>query len=345
MPKKVIILHIVLIISSFFGLNGCTDNPNVKDLSSLDLSMNVLRFEQELFACKSVSDITTLAMKYPDFYNTYTHDIIGYNVRGPKSTEEDIAVELYKYIAHKDMNSLFGKTQEKFEDFDAIQDELEEAAKYINFYFPQEKIENITTFISTFHYGSVYDALDKRFLIGVDLYLGGDYEVYQAIDPQNFPTYRIKKFEPYRIVPNCVQTFTNHIVPSYEGTNFIEQAIYEGKKLYLLDLLIPSYHDSLKMNYLQGQTEWVIDQEKNIWSYLVQEEVLYSSDKNNFQKHYFNDGPFTTPFGNESSPRAGAWIGWQIVKMYMKQNTEITIHELLADNNHQAIFQKSGYRP
>jgi len=78
---------------------------------------------------------------------------------------------------------------------------------------------------------------------------------------------------------------------------------------------------------------------------LVEEEVLFSSDKNQYQKHYFNDGPFTTPFGNESSPRIGAWVGWQIVKAYMAKNPTVTIDQLIAEKDLQMIFQSSGYRP
>ena len=96
---------------------------------------------------------------------------------------------------------------------------------------------------------------------------------------------------------------------------------------------------------LLGQIEYCEAQEKNMWTYLIEEEVLFSSDKNDYQRNYFNEGPFTAPFGNDSPPRTGAWIGWQIVRKYMNANPEVTIHDLLKDEDHQTIFQKSGYRP
>ncbi|MFB1002946.1 MAG: gliding motility lipoprotein GldB, partial [Bacteroidia bacterium] len=111
------------------------------------------------------------------------------------------------------------------------------------------------------------------------------------------------------------------------------------------DLPMPEHHDSLKINYHSGQIEYCEAQEKNMWTYLIEEEVLFSSDKNDYQRNYFNEGPFTAPFGNDSPPRTGAWIGWQIVRKYMNANPEVTIHDLLKDEDHQTIFQKSGYRP
>lgn len=324
---------------------GCGDNQHIKDLSNIDLELEVSRFEQDLFTCRSVKDILALRENNADFYAVYTNNLVAANVHRPGANDTDIAVELYKYISHRDMDSLFQITQEEFSDFGPYQEELEEAAKYIALYFPEEKIEKVTTFISTFQYGSIFNQKDKEFGVGLDMYLGSDFEVYQLLNPQNFPAYRTKKFEPYRIVPNCVKAFVDYKTPPHIGKNFIEQAIYEGKKLYLMDLLLPTHHDSLKMGYLTGQIEWIEDQEENMWKYLVEENVLFSSDKNDFQRHYFNEGPFTTPFGTESSPKAGVWIGWQIVRKYMNKNPKVTIAELLENRNHQAIFTQSGYRP
>jgi len=345
MPKRLILLHKILIFCFLATLTSCKDNPHVKDVSKIDLNMNVTRFEQALFECKGVNDVAQLANKYPKFYATYTQSIVAPNVQTLDGSAEDVIVNLYKYIADKDMYMLYQKTQEVFGDFQEQQKGLNILAKYIQSYFPEEKIENTTTFISTLRYGSAYDAIDKQFLVGLDLYLGSDFEVYSLIDPENFPAYRVKKFEPYRVVPNCAQTFANYIVTEHPSSNFMEQAIYEGKKLYLMDLLLPKSHDSLKINYLAGQLEWAQEKESDMWTYLIEKEILFSTDKNEYQKHYFNDAPFTTPFQNGSSPRVGAWFGWQIVREYMEKNPNLTIQDLITDKNHQSIFQKSGYRP
>lgn len=343
--KISIIVHKLFIILTVLTVCSCTSNEHVKDLSDINSDLETLRFEQKLFSCKSTTEILTLAKEQPYFYNVYTKTIAAANIYRPGFDENDIATELYKYIAHHNMDSLYKITQNLYSDFAEYENELVRASKYIKYYFPDEEITGINTFISTFHYGSIFDQKQHSFGIGLDMYLGRDYEVYGLLNPEQFPLYRVKKFEPYRIVPNCIQTFVDYKVPSTDPSNFIEQAVYEGKKLYLLDLLMPEYHDSLKINYLDGQIEWVEDQEENMWSYLVEREVLYSSDKNSYQKHYFNESPFTTPFGNESSPRVGIWIGWQIVKKYMKENPEVNISQLLADEDLNGIFRKSGYRP
>ena len=345
MIKKLIILHIVLIFTVISGCGGCNKNKHVIDTTEINISPTLKRFEQDLFKCKSITDITELKAAYPSFYPIYVNNIMPHKIRGIESTEEDIAQELYRYISHPDMDSLYKLTQNKFTDFDYYYEQLKEASKYINYYFNEDTIDQITTFISTFEFGSIYNEDTKSFGVGLDMYMGRDFEVYALLNPQNFPSYRVKRFEPYHIAPNCLKSYLNSKIKKNDGNSFLDFAIYEGKKLYAMDLLLPTIEDSLKIGYLDGQIEWNQKQEKNIWSYLVEKELIFSTTKSDFQQHFFNDGPFTTPFGNESSPRAGAWVGWQIVRSYMKKNSDKTLIDLLQNQDNLSIFKASGYRP
>ena len=92
-------------------LTGCGDNHHVKDLSGVDLELRVSRFEQDLFNCRSVKDILALREKNADFYAVYTNNLVAANVHRPGANDTDIAVEMYKYISHRDMDSLFQDTQ------------------------------------------------------------------------------------------------------------------------------------------------------------------------------------------------------------------------------------------
>lgn len=340
--KNLILLNIVLIISL---LTSCNGNEHVIDTSGIKIDLKLKRFEQDLFNCKSSNDILKLKTKYPSFYPIFTNDIMVIRQPETVTSEQDVAVELYRYITHRDPDSLYKIAQSKFGDFSPYFKEIEEANRYIVHYFPEEKLSNVITFISAFEFASIYDEEAHNFCIGLDMYLGRNFEVYKLLNPQSFPKYRVDRFEPYHIVPNCIQSFLNYKIPESSHSTFIEQAIYEGKKMYTMDLILPKTPDSLKISYLRGQIEWNIAQEKNIWAYLIENEILFSSDKNDFQQHFFNDGPFTTPFGNESSPRAGVWVGWQIVKSYMKKHPEVTLKDLIANKDHNKIFQESGYKP
>ena len=60
---------------------------------------------------------------------------------------------------------------------------------------------------------------------------------------------------------------------------------------------------------------------------------------------FINDSPNTTGFPVESPGRSGVWIGWQIVRQYMKKHKEISLTELMNDTDYQQILNSSGYFP
>lgn len=343
MIKKQIIPQMYLIIGSVLLLLSCSDNKHLVDVSHINTSPELVRFEQDLFSCKNVNDLRALQQKQPIFFQIYTHNIMPHITGMDISSKREVQ-ELFRYINHPDMDSLYQLTQKKFDDFEDIYNDLARASKYIQYHF-KDTIKTITTFVATFEYGSIYDEANHGFGIGLDMYMGRDFEVYALLNPQNFPAYRVKRFESYNVVPNCIRSYLNTKIKEPLNASFLNQAVYEGKKLYAMDALLPKTHDSLKIGYLDGQLEWCIDNEKNIWSYLIEKELLFSSEQADYVQNFFNDGPFTTPFGNESSPRTGAWIGWQIVKAYMDQHPDMTLNALLAEKDHLKIFKQSGYKP
>ncbi|MFY0644511.1 MAG: hypothetical protein JXR19_08595 [Bacteroidia bacterium] len=345
MIKKAIVLHIMFIIVCSVGMNACSHSDSDVDLSGIDINMELGRYDQALFACRSVDQILELEKTFPVFHPVYMHNIMPTSGTSNTWTKADFAVDLYKYVSHPDMDSLYKLTQSKFGDFEKYKKELELAAKHINYYFSDERIERTYCFVSSFEFGSVYLEDDHAFAVGLDMYMGRDFEVYPLLDPSRFPSYRVKKFEPQYITPNAVKSFLYYKVKKNSAQSFLDEAIYEGKILYAMDKLLPRLEDSLKIAYLDGQLEWCIDNEVNIYAYLVEEEVLFSTDRNAYTNKFFNDGPFTTPFGNESAPRAGAWFGWQVVKAYMDKNPEISLEELLNTQDHQKIFRESKYKP
>ena len=82
-----------------------------------------------------------------------------------------------------------------------------------------------------------------------------------------------------------------------------------------------------------------------MWSYLVEEKLLYDNNIKNYQR-FIEDAPFTKFYleiDRESPGRVGQWLGWQIVKSYM-ENNEVTLDQLLKTEP-TTIFNKSKYKP
>ena len=47
----------------------------------------------------------------------------------------------------------------------------------------------------------------------------------------------------------------------------------------------------------------------------------------------------------DSAPKLGVWMGWQIVRKYMKEHPDVTLQQLMADNDAQKILNQSKYKP
>lgn len=58
-----------------------------------------------------------------------------------------------------------------------------------------------------------------------------------------------------------------------------------------------------------------------------------------------SDGPFTGAISKDCPPRIAMWVGWQIVKSYMKNNKVVTLSDLMNETDAQKILSKSKYRP
>ena len=118
--------------------------------------------------------------------------------------------------------------------------------------------------------------------------------------------------------------------------------ISEGKVLYFLDKVLPDVDDNIKIRYSKEQMKWAEENEGNIWTYFIQNNLLYEKDLNRFH-NFVDEAPKTNAF-KDSAPRTTEFIGWQIVRKYM-ENNNCSMKELFANTDSQSILQASKYKP
>jgi uncharacterized protein YjaZ len=71
--------------------------------------------------------------------------------------------------------------------------------------------------------------------------------------------------------------------------------------------------------------------------------MLYSTDLVSFH-NLIDDAPKTNAFGDGSAPRTTSYIGWQIVRRYMKKSGT-SMSSLLEETDSRKILTESGWRP
>lgn len=317
---------------------------HVPDVSHIKIDLQTQRFDQDFFAADTNhidQSLQQLHQKYPGFLQDFLFNILAL----PPQPDSSEAVQKQVISFIRSYKSLKDSSDKIFANTADIQKEVRRGLQFVKHYFPGYKLpDKLITFIGPINsYGNILttDAL----AVGLQLYMGKDYSLYQSEAGQEmYPAYISRRFEKEYIPVNCIKTIVNDIAPDNNaGRPLIEQMIESGKRLYVLDQLMPETADSLKTGYTQKQLEGCYANEGVIWSYFVQNDLLFVSDPS-IVKDYMNDGPMTQAFGKESPGLIGQFTGWQIVKKWMGKNDKVSLSELLKTNS-KNIFEQAKYKP
>jgi len=90
--------------------------------------------------------------------------------------------------------------------------------------------------------------------------------------------------------------------------------------------------------------EWAKYNENKMWAYLVDSETLFTNDHLLIRK-FIGDAPFTQVFQNNSAPRSGVFLGWRIIHRYMDKHPDVSLKQLMEDDDYQGILNSADYRP
>lgn len=292
-----------------------------KAVEAIPVKLKVIRFDK-LFFETPPQDLSKLKSDFPFFF--------------PKGNDDSVWLEKMQNPLWRE---LYAEVQKKYANFEPLQKELELLFKNIKYNFPQTKIPKVITVISEMDYNKKVIFTDSLAIISLELYLGKDHKFYQ------FPKYLKQNFEQNQLLPDVVSSFSLQKIAPVTDKNLVSQMIYFGKQLYLKDVLLPEYNDADKMGYTPEQIKWCEENESYMWRYFIENELLYSNDQK-LANRFINPTPFSKFYleiDNESPGRVGAWLGWQIVRSYMKNN-EVSVEQVLKMNAKE-LFEKSKYKP
>lgn len=331
------IKRILAIFISVFLFYSCSDDK--PDISNIKLDTKIIRMDKLLFE-KDVEKIgewlPSITERYPNFMEVYTSNVI--NTGGMnKSTFNRKMKYFIVYTSTFEINTTINK---KFTDFNKIEQEVNTSLKYFKYHFPKKEIPNIFTFVSGFNQSII---IGEDFVgIGLDKYFGQKSYYYEDLKMPIYLRYKTNK----EFIPIDIEKAIAYYNFEYPDTslNLLNKIIYEGKIQYFIDKMFPDKDDTLKIGYTSKQMDWCIENEKNVWTWFVESNKLMTTDFIKIKK-YCDEAPFTSDFSKESPGRIGVWIGWQIIKSYMENHPEISLEELMKDNNFQKIMNLSKYNP
>lgn len=301
---------------------SCNQKSKVeKEVEEIPVDIKVERFDKLFFETKP-QDLAQLKKQYPFFFPGNDDNVWIQKMNDP------IWREVYEEV------------QKKYSNFEPVRKEFNELFQHVKYYFPKTKIPKVITVIGEMDYNAKSIYADSLVVVALELYLGKNHKFYE------FPNYLKENFEERQIMPDVVTSFSYRNIPNSIDKSLVAQMVFEGKQLYAKDLLIPGYTDAEKMGYTPEQIKWCEENEAYMWRYFIENEMLYNEDPK-LKGRFIAPAPFSKFFleiDNDSPGRVGAWIGWQMVRSYMKNNSDVSLAELFKIEPKE-IFEKSKYKP
>jgi hypothetical protein len=338
--KRAIILSLSFLLILTSGIS-CKRSIYKVNVSGINVNVRIKRLEQDLFGISPghLSDSLGYLKQKHDGFLKYFGYVINIGEIGDSSWNEG----LMNFCTDKVNNDIYTSTEAVFHSMGVIETGMTNAFRHYRYYFPSKKIPGVYTCITGFNNSIITG--DSVLGIGLDRYLGPGNKFYKQLQIYK---YQLARMKPENILSDCMYGWASsewdYKAIGYLQNNVLADIIHEGKLLFFAKCMLPETPDELIFGFSPAQMNFCKKNEGLMWQYLVEHNLLFSSDMLT-RKKLTGEAPFTSFFSSESPGRASAWTGFRIVESYMSRNREVTLEKLMTAEDIQEILEKAGYRP
>ena len=321
---KSLLKPIYFLLLSSLTLFSCEKEDKIEaEISKISIDFTVERFDKA-FAEVTPNTLPQLKEAYPFLF--------------VKSYDDAFWLNKLKDTLQQELQN---ETIKKFENLKKETVEIESLFKHVKYYFPEFKTPRVITVATDVDYRNKVIVTDTIVVLPLANYLGKDHFFYDGIQE-----YIAEDLEPKHLVVDLATNYAKHYTFNQRRKTFLDDLIFEGKLLYFKDKVIPFKTDAEKLNYTEAEYNWAKANEEYIWRYFVDKELLFNTDTK-LPSRFINPAPFSKFYleqiDSESPGEIGKYIGWQIVRDYMKNNT-ISFKQMLAKEPKE-IFDNANYKP
>lgn len=316
--------NLLLSLFSLLFIISCeNDNKVEKAIAEINTDVSVERFDQ-FFGNAKAGDLPKLKQAYPFLF--------------PEKYKDSFWIAKMNDTLQQE---LIRETGKRFQNFNAVETEIESLFNHLKYYFPEFNPPRVITTTSSVDYRNKVIVTDTIAIIAIDNYLGSDHYFYEGI--QKFIR---SNFEESQIVVDMAKAYAERNIYQPQRKTLLDEMIYFGKQLYFNDVMLPNKTEAQRIGYTNEAFDWAKANEAYIWRYFVERELLYSTDTK-LPGRFINPAPFSKFYlediDTNSPGRIGQYIGWQIVKAYMKNN-DVSLKDMLRATPEE-IFNNSKFKP
>lgn len=336
MPKvinmKLILYNLpVILLTTFIILLSSCKNDACESVDRVETDLSVEPLHEILVKATSPGDIISFGENYPFVANEFLQ-------RSEYPSDSIWAGRVFGLFNDPNFDSLLIETNRVFNNLSALENQLKRAFGRIKYFYPDFSPPKVYTMITGFANDMI--VTDSVIIIGLDFYLGQG----AKYRPLHFPEYIQATYHPDAIVPSIVLLLSKQFnqVLSDDHTMLADMVFY-GKSYYFSKQVLPCAPDYALINYSAAQVQDVNENEDVIWSFFLQNELLFSTSDVD-KKKFLSDRPYIPEIGEKCPGRVGAWLGWQLVSDYAdKQNMGLV--KLMSETDARKILKGSGFRP
>ncbi|MGQ9619361.1 MAG: gliding motility lipoprotein GldB [Bacteroidales bacterium] len=335
--NRLILIALMLSVAFF----SCRRNQYKVNISGIEVEIRIKRLERALFSIDplKISDsVESWKTKYGNFLKYFSYVInIG-------EMDDSLWLDgLVRFCTDRFNNEVYEKIRQVFPDLKWLEKDISGAFRFYRYYFPTKPVPAVYSCITGFNNSIITG--DSTLGISLDMYLGSDCRYYPSLGIYN---YQAAKMTPSNIITDCMYSWASsewdYDIMGYKTDNVLSVMIHEGKLLYFVKCMLPNKPDETIFGFTADQLKFCINNEGRMWQYLIENNLLFSTDILT-RKKLVGEAPFTTYFSKESPGRAAAWIGFRIVESYMRYNRNTRLEELMNLTDPQEILGSARYSP
>jgi hypothetical protein len=231
-------------------------------------------------------------------------------------------------------------SQEVFGSMEELNKTLSGGFRHYLYHYPDSVPPRVVAYVSRFNQGLF--TVEHFVGVGLDQYLGAECRYYQEM---GIPGYLLPGKSPERIPLDVMLAWATQIYPYNDSIDHVlNRMIHQGLLAYFTEAMYPEMEDGFRMGFTSGQMKWCRNNEKQMWTYLVENKLLFSTDPLVIRK-LTEHAPHTRYYTTESPGRAAVWQGLQIVRAFAERHPGMTLHEIMSVRNYQELLRESRYNP
>jgi hypothetical protein len=330
-------IHQIALYSLFFFLLSCSSDRFEVDTTQVDYQPEFLRLDRLIFDEQgklSQEDLTSMTDQFGAFLEVYIVDIM----QMPPPDNPMLPEFLSRFTGDPTWQKLQASVDQVYPDLSVQEEVLAEALRAYSIHFNDHALPKLVAYNSGFNVG-IFPSSDWLG-VGLEWYLSPENEVVKQLPPDLFPQYKRDKMKSRYLPVNALKGWLFFKNQDLLGENMLASIVFNGKMLYITRALM-EVTDADLLNYTAAQLEWAEDSEYAIWTYLLENDLVFSNDFRQINK-MMNDGPFTPGMPAESPGGVGNWLGLQMVEAFMNENEKLTLQDLLGAGNRQIL---ETYKP